>query len=195
MTVEGESFIGADMYAVDLVDEHYLGCRFNDADLTEMTSRGVVFEECDFSGARLNASKHSASGFLRCSFRRTSLFDATFDECKLSGSTFQETALRPLRVTGGDWSFVSLRRADLAGITFSDTRLVEADFTGANLTGAALRDCDLSNAKLTHAKLAKADLRGSTLAGLDLATITLDGTRLDVEQAVVIATSLGAVVS
>lgn len=75
-------------------------CRFVDADLTELSARGCVFDECDFSGARLNVSEHHSTAFLRYVFRRSSLFGAVLDGCKLTGSTFVDCELRPLAVNG-----------------------------------------------------------------------------------------------
>jgi uncharacterized protein YjbI with pentapeptide repeats len=165
-----------------------------DADLTEVTSNGTVFEECDFSGAKLNASTHDASGFLRCLFRRTSLFGATLRECKLTGSRFEHAVLRPLVVAGGDWSYVTLRQADLAGIALTGLRLREADLTEADLTEADLRDCDLSHARLHNARLARADLRGADLTAVPLAGLRYDATVLDPDQAVQLTFAMGAVV-
>src|SRR4051794_31685201 len=119
-----ESFAGADLYGAEYDGgDRFVGCSFVDADLTEIVTRGTVFEECDLSGARLNASRHEASAFLRCRFRRTSLFGAGLVACKLTGSTFESAVLRPLTVDGGDWSYVSLRRADLTGVGLARLRL------------------------------------------------------------------------
>lgn len=165
---------------------------YRDADLIEWETAGETFEECDFSGARLNASVHTGSAFLRCVFRRTNLFDARFVACKMTGSVFESAELRPLHVEGGDWSYVRLRGADLRDVSLRGVRLAEADFTEADLTGVDLRDADLSYATLHHARLVGADLRGATVAGVDLARLDLAGARLDVAQAVQVAAGLGA---
>ncbi len=167
---------------------------FTDADLIEWETDGETFEECDFSNARLNASVHRGSAFLRCRFRRANLFDVTFAGCKMTGSVFEECDLRPLHVEGGDWSYVRLRGADLHGVSFRGVRLAEADLTDANLTGCDLREADLSHVTLRGALLDGTDLRGATVAGVDLATLDLRGAVLDIAQAVQVARGLGAVV-
>ncbi|WP_370947350.1 hypothetical protein AB5J62_07285 [Amycolatopsis sp. cg5] len=52
-------------------------------------------------------------------------------EASTRGVVFTECSLRPLRVIGGDWSFVSLPRADLRGsdLTALDPRQAELDGT------------------------------------------------------------------
>jgi fluoroquinolone resistance protein len=107
------------------------------------------------------------------------------------GSVFSSCSLRPLRVTGGDWSFVSLVDADLRGTVLAGVRLREADLRGADLTGATVSDCDLSAAVLDGSRWSGADLRGSDLAAFDPREVPLDGARIRAEQAVVLAQALG----
>ena len=148
----------------------------------------------DFSRARLNASVHEGSAFLRCTFRRASLMLAEFRGCKMTGSVFESAVLRPLTVEGGDWSYVRLRGADLRGVSFRGVRLAEADLSEADLSGCDFRDADLSHATLRNAVLSGADLRGARVVGVDLAALRLGGAVLDVAQAVQVARGLGAVV-
>src|SRR5262245_24303164 len=74
--IADESFQGEDWYGEPLADRAYTRCTFTDVDLTEAHSRGTVFEECHFSLVRFNASRHTDSAFLRCTFQRCNLFEA-----------------------------------------------------------------------------------------------------------------------
>ena len=173
--------------------DHVVGRAFLDADLVEWDTEGCVFEECDFSGARLNASVHTSSAFLRCTFRRTSFFGAEFHGCKLTGSVFLDGCeLLPLTVVGGDWSYVSLRSQDLHAVVLDGVRLQEADLSMSDLTKASLRGCDLRHARLRGAVLSGADLRDADLEGVDLTGLDLRDVRLDVGHAVQLAMQLGA---
>jgi len=194
-TVTGANYRGADWGGRDLAGQRFEHCDFHDADLVELETEGVVFEECDFSGARLNASSHRSTAFLRCRFRRTSLFDAQLVGCKLTGSVFEgPCTLRPLRVDGGDWSYVSLRGQDLAGLDLTGVRLQEADLSQADLRKTVLRGADLGHARFDEAKTAGSDLREATLTAVDLRSWDLTGVRLDLALAVQLAESYGAVV-
>ena len=44
----------------------FVGCEFVDADLTEVTTRGARFEDCEFRGGQLNASSHEGTSFTGC---------------------------------------------------------------------------------------------------------------------------------
>jgi fluoroquinolone resistance protein len=189
--VAEESFSGVDWYGEQLADREYRRCQFFDADLTEAQSQGVVFTECTFGNVRFNASRHTDSAFIRCTFKRCNLFEAEFTGCKLVGSSFLECALRPLAVTGGDWSFASLAGADLRGVVLREVRMREVDLAGADCREAVLTDVDLSGAQLRAAKLGGCDLRGSDLSALVPGTVELAGALIDVAQAVVLAQTLG----
>jgi uncharacterized protein YjbI with pentapeptide repeats len=192
--IEDESFTGEDWYAEEMVDRAYVRCSFSDVDLTEASTRGVRFEDCQFFNVRFNASRHTDSAFLRCAFRRCNLFEADFTGCKLVGSTFHESQLRPLSVTGGDWSFVGLAGADLRAAALRGVRMREVDLTGANLKDAVLSNVDLTGAQLRDARLSGADLRGSDLTALDPRTCEIAGAIVDANQAVVLALTMGFVV-
>jgi fluoroquinolone resistance protein len=189
--IEGESFRNEDWYADEFVDRAYTKCTFLGVDLTEAFTRGTVFTECTFGNVRLNASRHVDSAFLRCTFKRCNFFEAEFTGCKMIGSVFDHSVLRPLRVTDGDWSFVGLPKADLRGITVRGPRMREADLTGADCTEAVFADVDLSGAQLHGVKFGACDLRGSDLTALDPATAELTGAIISSAQAVVIAQALG----
>src|SRR5471032_3138797 len=59
----------------ELVGVRFVGGAYAGADLIELRTRGVVFEDCDFSHARLSSSEHVGSAFLRCTFRDAVLRD------------------------------------------------------------------------------------------------------------------------
>lgn len=177
-----------------LTGRRFVGARFLDADMLELTTERVVFEECDFSGVRLNASVHRDTAFLRCRFRRTSLFAATLAECKLTGSEFLDVVLRPLHVDGGDWSYVRLRGADLTGVSLRGVRLAEADLTEAVARDCDLRDCDLSHGRIHHTDFSGADLRGARLDGVNVLAATWTRAKVDVALAARFAVAHGAIV-
>ncbi|MEV0732758.1 pentapeptide repeat-containing protein [Polymorphospora sp. NPDC050346] len=191
LVVEGREFADEDWYGEDMVDRVYSGCTFRRVDLTEATTRRVTFTGCTFANVRFNASRHHDTALVRCVIERSELFDAEFTGCKLTGSTITDCGTRPLRVTGGDWSFVTLTGADLRGVTFTDVRMREVDLSRADCTGATLTGVDLSAATLTGADLSGTDLRGSDLTALDPSAVRLSGAIIDADQAVVIAQALG----
>jgi fluoroquinolone resistance protein len=190
--IENVTFRDEDWYGEELVERAYTGCTFHHVDLTEATSRGSVFTECTFGNVKFNASRHVDSAFLRCTFKRCSFFEAEFTGCKLVGSAFTDAeSLRPLRIAGGDWSFVGLSGADLRGVNVRGVRMREADLTRADCTDAVLADVDLSGAQLEGVRLDGCDLRGSDLTALDPHSASLRHAIITAEQAGVVAQLLG----
>jgi fluoroquinolone resistance protein len=180
-----------DWYGKQLTGSAYTRCQFHHVDLTEAVSRSVVFTECTFDTVLFNASRHTDSAFLRCTFRRCNLFEAQFAGCKLIGSVFVECTLRPLTVTGGDWSFVGLSDADLRGVEVRGARMREVDLSGADCRQAAFTGADLSGAQLRGTKFGGCDLRGSDVSAIEPRSADLAGAVIDQVQAVLIARALG----
>jgi fluoroquinolone resistance protein len=188
------TYSGEDWYGEEMTDRRYLRCVFDDIDLTEASIHGCAFTECTFSRVRFNASRHSDSAYLRCAFTRSNLFEAEFVGCKLVGSAFKECTLRPLRIVGGDWSFVSLIEADLRGIAAQEVRMREIDLTGADCDQAVLLGVDLSGSQLSRASFQRADLRGSDLSAFDLREVPMSEAVITAEQAMMLAQVAGLVI-
>jgi fluoroquinolone resistance protein len=185
---------GEDWYAREIFDEEFSGVRFVDVDLTEATTRGAVFTDCVFENVKFNVSKHEATAFVNCTFRRCNFFDTSFTGCKVIGAVFDACEFGIMRAAGGDWSFSGFPRADLEGVEFTAVRLRETDLTHAKCARSTFSGCDLSGSSLHGADFSGADLRGSALGDLDPLTVTLRGAIVTAEQAVAIVAGLGLVV-
>jgi uncharacterized protein YjbI with pentapeptide repeats len=138
--------------------------------------------------------QHTGTAFLSCRFERARLSNTVFEACKLTGSHFVGTDLRPLEARDCDWSWTSLRGVDLSGTDLSGQKMVEADLTDADLRECDLTGADLTSARVQHAKLRGADLRGASTGNVDWRQVELTGVRLDVLQAVQVARTFGALV-
>ena len=103
--------VGEDWYGRDLSGQDFEGVDLVDIDLTEAHAAGATFTDCRFRGVRFNASRWTDSAFTGCTFSRCTFFDAAFERTRLVGSRFDDCTFDLLKVDGGNWSFVSLRRA------------------------------------------------------------------------------------
>ena len=183
--------VNASWEGEDISRQAHVRVAFSGLDLSEVVNEGATFTECTFHDARFNASRHVDAAFVGCTFTGCSFFDARFTGCKMVGSTFERCAFDLLAVEGGNWSHVSLVRADLRRATFRGARLVEAVLAEARCDGATMRDLDLSGASLDGARLDGCDLRGSDLGGAVLDVQVLRGAIVSYEQAITIAMMLG----
>jgi uncharacterized protein YjbI with pentapeptide repeats len=92
MTVwEEQEHTGADFAERDFSEFvfrrcRFMGCRFVDARLSEMAAEGCLFEECDFSGAWMNAVEFRDSSLPNGTFRGANLFVARFEGCRMLGA-------------------------------------------------------------------------------------------------------------
>ncbi len=188
-TFKDEDFRGARLRAC-----RFDGCAFTGSRWSEAVLVGCSFSACRFAGADLNGITARSCSFLTCDFRgATAMLGGLLEECRMTGSTFAEASLPGLQIQGGDWSYASLKGLDLRHMTLAGMRLQEADLSGCNLERVDLRGADLRRALLAGATLRGADLRSADLDGVDLGHLDLHGVRLDLEGALQVARSLGAV--
>ena len=193
-TVEDGDFARVDWDWAELDSVTFVRCRFEDAHLLELVTRSCLFEECVLTGVRMAGGQHTGTAFLSCRFDRARLSNSVLEACKLTGSQFLGSDLRPLEARDCDWSWTSLRGVDLSGTDLSGQKFVEADLTDADLRECDLSRTDLTNARVHHLKLRGADLRGASTGGVDWRQVELKGVRLDVLQAVQVARIHGALV-
>lgn len=73
----------------------FVRCNFREAVLKEWVTRSSVFEACDFTGAKLNASHHEGTAFLNC---RTDLYVSRFASCKMTGSGFEGARMEGMTI-------------------------------------------------------------------------------------------------
>ena len=110
----------------------------------------------------------------------------------MTGSDFAGAQMDGVSLVKGDWSYTNLRHTRLGKQDLRGIRFFEADLSECDLTKADLRDCDLTRVSMSRVKLEGADLRGAILEGIDLKSLDFKKVRIDREQAVLIARSLGA---
>ena len=179
----------------ELTGVRFVGCRFHGANMMGLVTRNCWFEDCDFSFARLEDSRHTRTAFINCRFYGANLFSAVLEECKGTGSSFSGAVLTGFTLRGGNyaysvWDQASLKKMELHGCNFHGANLTEVNLEKANLSG-----CDLGQAVVAGANLTDADLRGAKIDGTDLKSALMKRTKIDLEQAVLLAESLGAVLS
>ena len=172
-------------------DREFTGQDFYDADLSRLRTERVVFSECNFSGANLAESEHTASAFRNCKFDRTTLWHSTFRNCSLLGSQFVNCRLRPMTLIEVDFTMAVLGGCDLRGLDFSRCRLRETSLVEADLREAVLGQADLRGARTIGARLERADLRGALTDPSIWVGAKLAGAKIDIAQALGYAAAHG----
>lgn len=175
----------------DISGQQHTRVEFADIDLTEAKNNGTVFTECVFQRCRFNVSEHRDAAFVNCTFKSCSFFDTKFVECKFVGSIFERCTYDLMQITGGNWSHVSMPKADLGKAVLRGVRLREADFDGVRAVEGSIRDCDLSAASLLGTNFAGCDLRGSDLGALKFEDSDLRDAIITAEQATMLAVAMG----
>ena len=165
---------------------------FRGCDFSEVLLDLCEFDRCVFRSCRFAGTVFRRCSVTNCSFPYASLFNVTFDECRMMGSSLAEASVSALTPKGGNWSFTALNGLDLSRIVWEGASFEGADLRECKLSGCVFSRCSLSGALLTNADLTKADLRGTRTDGVDFLHLKMKDTKIDLEQAVLIAEALGA---
>ncbi len=187
---------------------------FYDEDWSQKQERGLIFDHCIFRGMKLhewdtascqflgckfiactfNGSVHTHTTFSNCTFQMCNFFCVEFRGCKMTGSLLEESSHIGMVIQGGNWSYTTMRFFELARNDLSGVNFEGADLTGCQLQKSNLTYANLRQAVLHRANLKEADLRGADLSGVSLSTVQWGNTKIDLEQAVLFARSMGGIV-
>lgn len=149
----------------------FIKCYGNRGDLSGITFRNCLFENCDLSLATVRSSL---------------LQDVQFRGCKLLGVQFTECKGFLLQL---DFEECMLKLALFSQLKLKNTRfkncdLQEADFTEADLTGAIFEACDLLRTTFLKSNLEHADLRSAFNYSIDPETNRLKKARFLLSQVI-----------
>lgn len=138
---------------------------------------------------------HYATLFQNCTFHGASLFSAEMEGCNCSGSSFAGANLTGFAIRGGNFSDTvfdgcDLRRMDLQGVC-----LAHAFFRGLTWKRRTCAAATVPTRCLRTPPAEGADLRGARFNGVDVRQMRFQETKIDLEQAVRFAESLGCIVS
>lgn len=129
---------------------------------------GILFRDCDFSGADLSGAAFEACRFEDCNLSnpdlsRARFVDAEFDSCKLAGLAFHrcdqlvlDISFFGCRLVGCNFSGMKMKRSrflscELEGCWFQDAFLQEADFTASRFRDTLFHGADLQKAVFLEA--------------------------------------------
>jgi len=131
----------------------FLGCHFEDCDLTEADFTSAHLAECTFE---------------RCELALVGLTDAvlqdvSFEASRLTGVNFSVLQLGAMGIQAHfkdcDLSFCSFRKMDLTDCSFKGCIARETDFQRCELEKVSFDDCDLDRCVFMGNNLKFADLR------------------------------------
>jgi uncharacterized protein YjbI with pentapeptide repeats len=154
-------------------------CGFAGSKVTELAWMDVACERSDLSLVE---------------WPRARLTRVVVSDCRATGARWVEGELEDVRFVACQLECAVFTGARLRRVTFEKCRLRDADFGGADLAGTVFDACELHGVDLTGAKLAGADVHTSELVEARLEPRDMKGLVVSREQAVALATLMGAVV-
>jgi uncharacterized protein YjbI with pentapeptide repeats len=164
-----ESAASVELQRCHVVDSLFTSCRLPDLRLVD-----VLIENCDLSGAVLDAAI---------------LTRVQFSDCRLSAVDLSRGSLRDVHFIRCRLDTANLRMSDLERVSFDDVDLRGADFVGSKLPGARVFDCNLEGADFSKVSAGEARIHGSIVTDIRGANY-LTGVIIDSNQVVPLAVQL-----
>lgn len=189
----GETFSKLDRAGEGLSSRLFEDCLFTGCRL-----EGALVENCQFSGCRFEGCKITAP-----KFRATQMLSCDFADCALSGVDWSALLDERKREMGflpfDSLSGCSLRHCvffglDLKSFNFSRTDLSGSVFDGCHLEGASFQECRLGGASFAQNDLSGADFRGAEEYFFSLESNRVKGARFSLPEAVNLLSALGVVI-
>ncbi|GHA72619.1 pentapeptide repeat-containing protein [Pontibacter akesuensis] len=125
---------------------------------------GCTFRQCDFSNSNFSHNRFVDCQFIGCNLAMmklngTSLRDAIFEDCKLTGINFHECEdfLFSVQFEGCILDYASFMKKKMPKTKFSHTSLKNVDFSNANLAGAMFDNTNLEGAVFSRTELKEAN--------------------------------------
>lgn len=174
----------------DLTDVEFIECVFDGVLFEDIHITRSRFENCKFKGCKFNGSVFHDSAIINSSFRFSRFFSTEFKACKLTGSSFIDTDISLIEIEGGDWSYTDLSQQNFSNKTFKNVDFSGSDFSFTNFQKSTVKDCSFVQSRIYETNFIGADIRTSIFDG-NIAQIIMRKTKIDLEQAVLIANGHG----
>ncbi|GAA0871977.1 pentapeptide repeat-containing protein [Gangjinia marincola] len=178
------------MDIVECFDEVFEQKDFTSARLAKGDYEGCLFKQCQFTESDLSEIRFIDCEFIGCNLSNvklqgTSFQQVRFDECKLLGLHFEHCDAFAFGITCKKTQLMpaSFYQCALANTIFEACDLTEADFTQANLTNAVFNESTLNRAIFDQTILEQADVSRASGIQIDPTKNKLRGAKFSRENA------------
>jgi len=174
----GEQIEGLNFNRIDLEDVRFVKCRMTGCDFSSCAIKGVTFDRCNLSN---------------CSWKNSYFRDTVFFECKGDGSDFSQSSFIHASINGGSYHYGNFSATLWKLSEIKNSEFEDSFFSEAKFKNTVFDQLNLIRTDFFKAQLKGMDLSSCLIDGISVSDTfkELNGLRLNVEQAVVIARLLG----
>ena len=95
-----------------------------------------------------------------------------------------------LEIAGGEWTMCSMRYMSFYKQIFENTDFSESDMTGTIFKKCTVKNCVFNEIVSDNMAFLDCDIRSSDINGADLTVMSFEGSKIDLQQCVLIAEQL-----
>jgi uncharacterized protein YjbI with pentapeptide repeats len=162
---------GLDLKSIDF---KYLN-RFIQSDLRQVDMRGVVIEQAQFRGAKLDGADMSQAVLKEGNFIRAKMDHVKLRATELTDANFYGAVGKNVLFEGALLARANFKETSFLEVYFENAVAFDANFEKAQLQGANFMSADLRNANFKGANLTAANFRSANLEGANFKDAILDG--------------------
>jgi uncharacterized protein YjbI with pentapeptide repeats len=162
---------GLDLKSIDF---KYLN-RFIQSDLRQVDMRGVVIEQVQFRGAKLDGADMSQAVLKEGNFIRARMDHVKLRAAELTDANFYGAAGKNVLFESALLARANFKETSFLEVYFENAVAFDANFEKAQLQGANFMSADLRNANFKGANLTAANFRSANLEGANFKDAILDG--------------------
>lgn len=118
--IEKCAFLNCSFRFADLLGAEFVGCKLTGSDMSKLSDSGFLISGGDWSYtilSKVTIKKHDLSNI---NFTGANIFECRFEDCKLSGTKFDNAVINSLSLKGSDIREVSFEMVNLAAIDFKN---------------------------------------------------------------------------
>jgi uncharacterized protein YjbI with pentapeptide repeats len=149
--------------------------RFIQSDLRQVDMRGVVIEQVQFRGAKLDGADMSQAILKEGNFIRARMDHMKLRATELTDANFYGAAGKNVLFEGALLARANFKETSFLEVYFEDAVAFDTNFEKAQLQGANFMSADLRNANFRGANLTAANFRSANLEGANFKDAILDG--------------------
>jgi fluoroquinolone resistance protein len=182
-----KTFAEDEIKGQELIDYHFINCKFIGTSLRFTSFSNCVFTNCDLSSVLLDMTS-----FVGCKFPESKLSNLDFSRtqlksCDFSKAVMKNSVLQQLKPGSKN----EKKKFDLSKSSFDGTDLSQTLFSLCELKGVSFKKANLSNAVFDRCGLKETSFINANISGINFTDSKIENAKLDLEGFIVFGNSKG----
>lgn len=183
----------------DIYEKHIKGVTLIDTDISKVSLKETIFENCKFVDYLLQKSDFVDVIFKSCDLSNSNFNDGYFNKCqfiscKAVGVNFQNVKLQNISILNSNFKYANFDTSKLSDLSIVDSDMSNANISECKLTNLESKDVNFIGTSFFKTPLKGVDLTLNLIDGIIVSGAELKGAIVSASQATELAKLLGLIV-